>query len=143
MAQPPEPSIPSSSTSNWDDQDNSSKGLKSECKGVFNVNEAVMMYEIFSGKDKDYYLTTSTKALHQNFNLYKKVLIGDAYEEQARVNLRQQGISNPTRHKVACAINDMLRPEYEELSRRIVDAKKQPEEWIDILKAAIREAFGK
>lgn len=64
VTQPPEPSIPSSSVSNWDDQDNSSKTLKSECKGVFNVNEAVMMYEIFSGKDKDYYLTTSTKALH-------------------------------------------------------------------------------
>jgi len=42
------------------------------------------MYEIHAGLDKDYYFTASTKAINQNFSLYRKVLIGDQYEEKAR-----------------------------------------------------------
>ena len=40
-----------------------------------------MSYEIFAGTNKDYYLTTSTKALSQNLPIFKEVLLGDNFEE--------------------------------------------------------------
>ena len=38
--------------------------LKKECMGVFNANkETMMMFDLFSGTKKDYYLTVSTKSI--------------------------------------------------------------------------------
>jgi len=38
---------------------------------------------------------------------------------------------------MATELNKTLRPQFEEMSTRIVDSKKQPEEWIPTLKAEI------
>ena len=125
----------------WDMQNNSKLPMRTECRGVFKINEATMLYEILSGNSKDYYLTTETQALNQNFTLYKKVIIGDDFEELARSQLRDAGNNNPTKNAMACKIEDNLRPLYEDMARRIVDAKKQPETWIPRLKQEILNAF--
>jgi hypothetical protein len=44
-----------------------------------------MIYSIFAGPDKDYYLDAETKAEGQQLGIYKKVLIGDKMEDEARV----------------------------------------------------------
>ena len=128
----------------WDTTDNSKKtGLKKEdnCLGVFERDEATMMYEIHSGTNKDYYFTCSTKAIGQNFNIYNKVLIGDKYEESARERLRARGTTNPTKNKVACEIHATLRPEFMQITLDVVDPKQQPEEWMDLLKEELKKAF--
>jgi hypothetical protein len=109
--------------------------LQSETKGVFKCNESVLMYEIFSGNNKDYYLTISTSALNQQFNMFKKKLISDQYEERARSELRKKGTENPTKKSVASMINDIFRPEFEELCQQTVIVNKVPEStWIPALK---------
>ena len=121
--------------------DNSSRALTTEHRGVFQVNEATMSYEILAGKDKDYYLSCSTKALHQNLTIFRKVLLGDDFEEQARQNLRAQSNNNPTRRALAAELNRMVRPTLEEMCARIVDASKQPEEWIPLLREELKNAL--
>lgn len=71
-----------------------------------------MMFEIYSGQDKDYYFTASTKSIGQNFNLYKKVLIGDLYEEAARERLRKVKVTNPTKNKVAGELKVTIEKEF-------------------------------
>lgn len=107
------------------------KPVKNECTGIVKVKSAIMTYEIYSGSDKDYYLSLSTKILNQNFNLYKKVLIGDQYEEMARIALRNINVSNPTKNRLANAINDRLRAQLEDMCYKIINTEKQPETWID------------
>lgn len=101
-----------------------------------------MSYEVLAGKDKDYYLSCSTTALRQNLTIVNKVLLGDDFEEQARQNLRAQKNNNPTRRALAAELNRMLRPLLEELCKRIVDANKQPEEWIPLLRQELKNAVG-
>ena len=121
--------------------DNSGRALTTEHRGVFQVNEATMSYEILAGKDKDYYLSCSTQALRQNLTIFTKVLLGDDYEEQARQNLRGQRNNNPTRKALAAELNRMFRPFFEEMCKQIVDAKKQPEEWIPLLRQELKNAL--
>lgn len=42
-------------------------GLKKEHIGVFRKHECEFIYEIYSGKNKDYYLNIETDALGQKF----------------------------------------------------------------------------
>lgn len=121
--------------------DNSRRALTTEHRGVFAVNEATMSYEILAGKDKDYYLSCSTQALRQNLAICSKVLLGDDFEEQGRQNLRAQRNNNPTRKALAAELDRMLRPLLEEICGRIVDAKKQPEEWIPLLREELKNAL--
>lgn len=101
-----------------------------------------MSYEILAGKDKDYYLSCSTQALRQNLTIFTKVLLGDDFEEQARQNLgSQRNNNNPTRKTLAAELNRMLRPLLEELCKRVVDASKQPEEWIPLLREELKNAL--
>lgn len=135
IVQPPPQSTVSSVGKTWGDEDNSKKDLKQETKGVFSVNEeTVMMYEIFSGQDKDYYFTASTKSIGQNFNLYKKVLIGDNYEEAARARLRKVKVTNPTKNKVACELKVSIESEFKQICQEVVNPKWQPEQWIPTMK---------
>lgn len=48
----------------WDDDQNQQKALKLQTSDVFKVKEATMSYTIFSGRNKDYYMSCETK--HKN-----------------------------------------------------------------------------
>lgn len=60
-----------------------------------------LSFAIFSGTNKDYYLSCEIRYKGQNKMLYNKVLIGDNFEEASRKELRAQGISNPSRKSLS------------------------------------------
>ena len=99
------------------------------------------MYDVFSGTKKDYYLTVSTKCIGQNFKIYKKVLIGDDYEEAARERLRQKNVSKPSRNAVAHELKVTIEIDLKEMCDEVVDPKKQPEDWIPKMKQKIEDKF--
>ena len=105
--------------------------MKWQCNGVFEINEATVMYEIFSGQFKDYYFSIQVKALHQNFRVLKKILFSDEYEEAARERLRKANISKPTPQRLAGEIKEAFEKDMKKLTTKIVDEKKQPETWLD------------
>lgn len=109
----------------------------------FKKNGAVFKYEIWAGKNKDYYFEFEVEAKGQKFNLYNFVLIGDATEERARANLRLRNIMNPSPNGVADEIGKIFKPVYEQLAETLVDEKKQPETWIPTMKALLKETFSK
>lgn len=82
---------------------------------VFDINEAVMTYRIYAGKNKDYYLSVETKHRGQTHLLHTKVLIGDDYEENAREKLRQNDMSNPSPKTLAKQIGDMFMKDFKEI----------------------------
>jgi hypothetical protein len=71
-----------------------------EKKFICKKNDAIVTFELFAGKNKDYYLEIEMEFLRQRFNLYNRVLIGDIFEEKARSQLRSQRINNPTKSRV-------------------------------------------
>lgn len=95
--------------------------MKLQCNGVFEVNEATVMYEIQSGKVKDYYFSMQIKALHQNFRVVKRVLFSDEYEEAARERLRKQSKPNPTPKVLANELREAFDKDMRQLTARIVD----------------------
>jgi len=81
------------------------------------------MYEINSGKNKDYYFNCSTKSIGQNFILFRCSLIGDNYEEAARERLRKKNNYNPTKNAVAGELKITIEKELKEMSKETVNPK--------------------
>ena len=127
---------------NWGEESYRGPDLKIEENGVFMINEAIMSYSVMSGSNR-FYFSLETKALNQTFNLYNKVYFGKQYEEAAREELKNLGVSSPTTGKLAKQIHKIFRPQLQALCTQIIDDQKQPEVWIPSLKAAVKENFSK
>ena len=97
--------------------------IEDNCKGVFERDAATIMYEILSGPNKDYYFSVQTKFKGQVWNIYKKMLISDEYEEDARQRLRDKNAPNPTKNKLAMEIHRTFRPTLEKITLDVVDPK--------------------
>ena len=126
----------------WGEVSYRGPALKTDARGVFMVDEAIMSYTVFSGTDK-FYFSLETKALNQTFNLYNKVYFGKRYEQRARQELEQLGVKAASRGQLVQQIHKIFKAELETLCREIIDEKKQPETWIPTLKAAVQDHFAR
>ena len=88
----PSPSAPApvklaKKLNDWDDPKRpkvNKADFKLHDTSYFKTNGSIFKYEVWAGKDKDYYLELEVDALGQKFNLYNFVLVGDQTEENAR-----------------------------------------------------------
>ncbi len=93
----------------WGEVSYRGPALKTEEKGVFMVDEAIMSYSVMSGTDR-FYFSLETKALHQTFNLYNKVYFGKRYEQGARQELEKMGVKTASRGQLARQIHKIFKP---------------------------------
>jgi hypothetical protein len=80
-------------------------------------------------------MSVATKHRGQNFNLYRKVLIGNKYEEQARqLLIKNKNISNPSPSGLAKQIGAMFKTDFEIICKSVVVDSQDPDLWVEKLK---------